>query len=353
MGVFQRGKYYYVLYYHNGKRIKESTKCTSKKTAESILAKRKTQIAENKHLDIRKQEKITFKDFANEYIEIYAKPNKKSWQSDEENLKSLKVFFGDKYLYEITTQDIEKYKALKLQDKKKPATVNRQLATLKIMFTKAIEWNKIADNPSKKVKFLKEKNNRLRYLTLEEINNLLDNCPKSIKSIVIIALHTGMRRGEILGLKWENVDIKQGIIYLLDTKNNERAEIFANSEVIKALLSLSKNSNNSYLFSIKDLRKSFTKALKGAEITDFHFHDLRHTFASQLIMNGTDVRTVQELMRHKDIRMTLRYTHLAPNYKRKAINSLGQRLTQKQPHSITKNNSLNNESDNLLEINKL
>jgi integrase len=131
-----------------------------------------------------------------------------------------------------------------------------------------------------------------------------------------------MRRGEILKLKWHDIDYQRGIIYLLDTKNGAKREVFMNDLVKNALIGVRKHPESPYVFCDKngrpyhDIRKSFYTALEKSGIISFRFHDLRHTFASQLVMSGVDINTVRELLGHKDIRMTLRYSHLSQDYKR-------------------------------------
>jgi len=104
------------------------------------------------------------------------------------------------------------------------------------MFNKAMEWGKIHDNPVRKVKYFPGNKRRLRYLTKEEIKALYNACTERLKPIVILALNTGMRKGEILNLKWEDIDFHQKIIYILNTKNNEKREIPMNQVVFDTLL---------------------------------------------------------------------------------------------------------------------
>lgn len=116
----------------------------------------------------------------------------------------------------------------KLLKSRKPATANRKLACLKHMMTKAVDWNMASEEMLKqvrKVKFVKEKNRRLRFLYVDECQRLIDCCSPHLKPIVITALNTGMRRGEILSLKWEQVDLRHGFISLEDTKSGEGREI--------------------------------------------------------------------------------------------------------------------------------
>jgi integrase len=330
MAIFRRGEDYYIDYYVQGKRKREKIG-PSKTLAENVLRKRKLQIAENRFLDIKRQEKIKFEDFANTYFELHSKQHKKSWTRDKSLIKNLISFFGGKYLYEITPMLIEKYKIAR-RNEVSPATTNREVACLKNMFTKAIEWGKAEENPVKKVKLFRENNCRIRYLEKEEIRKLLKACSKHLRPIVAVALNTGMRKGEILNLKWHDIDFKRGIIYLLDTKNNEKREVPMNELLKKALISVPKHPDSPYVFCNKDgkpyanVRKSFFTALKKSGIVNFKFHDLRHTFASHLVMSGIDLNTVKELLGHKSIEMTLRYSHLSPDHKKRAVDILGRQM---------------------------
>ena len=331
MGLFFKNENWHIDYrLPNGKRRREKVG-TSKKLAETVLSKRKVEIAEGKFLDVLRKEKIKFEVFSEEFLNIHSKANKKSWKSDFYNLKKLKEHFGGKYLFSITLKDIEKFK-LARSNEVAPATVNRELATIKTMFSKAVAWGRLQENVSRSVKFLKEPTGRLRFLEREEIIKLLANCNKKLRPIVILALNTGMRKSEILGLKWHDVDCKRGIITLLDTKNGEKREVFMNEQVKTALIRTPKHPESPYIFCkndgkpLHDLRKSFFTALEKSGINNFHFHDLRHTFASQLAMSGIDINTIRELMGHKDIRMTLRYSHLSPSYKRRAVDILGKKI---------------------------
>jgi len=337
MSIYKKGQDYYIDYYAAGRRKREKVG-TSKELAKTVLAKRRVQLAEGKFLDVRKQEKIKLEDFATTFINLHSKPNKKSWKSDEFNLKTILLFFKNKYLHDITAQDVEEYKAARSNDvfgdnkKIQPATVNRELATIKTMFAKAIAWGKLQNNPAKSVQFLREPEGRLRFLEKEEIVKLLAACSEKIKPVVVVALNTGMRRGEILGLKWHDCDFQREVISIFDTKNGEARKIPMNAQVKTALIRVRKNPNSPYVFCdndgkpYHDLRKSFFTALKKSDIINFHFHDLRHTFASQLVMSGVDLNTIRELMGHKDIRMTLRYSHLSPDHKKRAVDVLGRQM---------------------------
>jgi len=194
---------------------------------------------------------------------------------------------------------------------------------------------------------LKENNQRLRYLNDDEIQRLLAECPDYLYRIVMCALHTGMRRGEILSLKWDQV--RNGFVYLRETKTKESRQIPINEQLSSVLKAIRRKkrprSDNVFTYDgtrvpylkneykptkqargvnrrVGNIKKSFKAALKRAGIEDFWFHDLRHTFASQVIMRGGTLKDVQELLGHKTMTMTLRYAHLSQEHKRNAVNLL-------------------------------
>lgn len=255
------------------------------------------------------------------------KQHKKSWATDSYHINDFNLFFKGKLLSEITAQDIERFK-MERQLHVSKSSVNRQLGVLRCMFNKTVSWEKLHDNPMKSVQFYPEPEGRLRFLEKEQIKTLIENCSTRLRPIVIVAIYTGMRRGEILNLHWQDVDFKRNVITLLDTKSGPQRKLPMNALVQKTLQELDRNPLSPFVFCyekgerIQDVRKSFSTALEKSGIINFHFHDLRHTFASQLVMAGVDLNTVRELMGHKDIKMTLRYAHLAPSHKQQAVEAL-------------------------------
>jgi len=358
MGVYLKKGKFYVDFYASGRRIREMVG-PSKALAEKVLKKRQVEVAEDRFLDIRKEQKIKFEDLARDYLEIYSKPNKKSYHSDCDLVKALGKYFNGKYINEITTMSVEKFKIERAKEVS-PATVNRALACLKGIYNKGIQWGKIDSNPVSGVKLFRENNKRLRYLEKEEIAKLLANCDDHLKPIVIVALNTGMRKGEILGLKWRDIEFKRNIIYLLNTKNSEKREIPLNEQAKVAVIRVRKHPNSPYVFCNKngkpygDIKKSFLTALKRCSIINFHFHDLRHTFASHLVMSGVDLNTVRELMGHKSLDMTLRYSHLSPDHKKRAVDVLGKQMdTIWTPEPKVKETAVKSVFDNALENKEL
>lgn len=200
------------------------------------------------------------------------------------------------------------------------------------MFTMAVKWGRAQRNPVKEVKMFKEPKGRERILSEEEEGRLLEAVESTTKSqhltpIIITALNTGMRKGEILNLKWSNVDFKGRVITVEGTKNGEIRKIPMNQKLTEALGNAKKIACNEYVFSENgkpygDVKTGWWTALKRARIEGLTFHSLRHTFGTRLGMNGYDIKTIAELMGHKDIKMTMRYSHPTPEHKRMAVESL-------------------------------
>lgn len=335
MRVYKRGTIYYIDYSVNGRRVREAVG-ENRKMAFDALGKKRAAIREGKHFDIEKNEKIRFSDFADEYLKIHSS-NNRSYHKDELNAKMLKSLLGDKYLHEITSMDVERFKAERATTVS-VATTNRGLALLKSMFNRAIEWRKVKENPCRSVKLFKENNQILRYLEGEEIRKLISNCDGYLKGIVTTALFTGMRKNEILSLKWGECDFTRQIIRIINTKNKETRSIPMHDLVRDTLIAIPKHPDSPYIFyknngePFINVRKSFDKLLKACRIDKFRFHDMRHTYASQLAMSGVDLNTIRELLGHKSLQMTLRYAHLSPDHKRRAVDSLnriGTNMAQK------------------------
>jgi len=183
-----------------------------------------------------------------------------------------------------------------------------------------------------KVKQLPEGQPGLRFLEKEEIIRLVEACSDRVRPVVEVALNTSMRRGEIVGLKWSAVDFRRGLISLYLTKNNEQRIIPMNNTVRGILAKLREDSTTEEVFDTRGLREDFSRALKCAKIFECRFHNLRHTFASQLVMSGVDLVTVKELLGHKSIKMTMRYAYLSQDHKMKAGETLGSAIaTNKAP----------------------
>jgi integrase len=334
MGVFKKQGNWWIDFYHEGKRIRRKVG-PSKKVAEMALADVQVKQSKQEFLGVCEPKRILFKDFAVEYLE-YSKANKakSSFKRDETTIKKhLEPLWENLDLSRITTKMIEDYKPKRLE-KVVASTVTRELFTIKNMFRKAVEWGYLKENAAAPVKKLKSGASHFRYLSKEEINALLESCVKAdnphLYPFVFTALNTGMRLGEITALEWKDIDFKRKILCVDNkedhhTKNYQTRMIPMNDVLTGVLRKVPRRLDSPYVFQRKTgekfnkMRTGFDNAKKRVGLTDVRFHDLRHTFASQLVMSGVDIRTVQELLGHRDIRMTMRYSHLAPDHMRKAV----------------------------------
>lgn len=344
MGIYLRGKSWYYNFIHLGSRYSGSIGPVSKTVAKEELARKKAAVIEGKLNPARARRSPLFKDFAEEFVDhkrAVLRPSSAARIKDA--LKPLKERFGLRRLNDISSFEIEKYRKDRKDGGKADATINRELQTLRHLFNKALTWGKARQNPMVGVKLRKEENGRLRFLTDEEEAQLLKTCGESLRPIVIAALNSGFRRGELLSLTWPDVDFARGLVTVQAAyaKNGERRSIPMNQEfrqVLNSLRARAGDSTHVFLNSqgkpYKLVSTVFDEAVERVEIENFRFHDLRHTFASRLVMAGVDLRTVQVLMGHKTINMTLRYSHLTPDHLKKAVESLnlGKKSHQFQQH---------------------
>ena len=283
----------------------------------------------------QKQEPIinnsTFSELADKYLE-WCDGRQKSYDVKKYVINKLNIYFTKETITGFTVESVENMQSDMLKKGYKPAYVNKVLNVLKHIFRKAFEWELIDENMLKKIRTVKQikgETKRLRYLSDDEIQRLLSHCSGYLKFIVITALNTGMRKEEILKLTWDRIDLKNRLILLDRTKNGERREIPINDTLYKVLSAMVRNIKTDYVFyntttlkPFNSIKTSFGTALRKAHIIDFHFHDLRHTFASRLVMGGVDLTTVKELLGHKSITMTLRYSHLASAHIQNAVKVL-------------------------------
>jgi len=223
-------------------------------------------------------------------------------------------------LAEITPKRIVAYKTKRYGDGVVSATINRELAIMKAAYNLAIrEWEWCRDNPVCKVSMEKENNQRDRWMADEEEARLMRVTPQWLKEIVIFALNTGMRIGEIL---WEGVSLFRKTVMVFHSKNGERRTIPINRIVFELLQKKSKIRSNKTDRAFygrthtpideNNLRRAFRDAIKKAQIENFHFHDLRHTFATRLIQAEIDIYKVQRLLGHKSPIMAQCYAHHYP-----------------------------------------
>ena len=311
----------------------------NKEDAQASLQSRLTDIRRQKFDGILPEPTCTLEDLWERYTK-HAQATKSRQVCEREAgiyKNQLKPRFGKLRLDRITPSLAERFQAERIAGDPEnkirpasPATVNKELQLLKNVVKKAKLWGFIHHNRIAEVQPLKEAPGRVRYLDNGEFEKLLKACPGWIRPYAIIAAYTGMRRGEICGLKREYIDRNNGLIRLDTTKNNESKTIPIHPAVAQVLDSLPVRLDTPYLFAEKNgspvpgkrVGKAFERACGAADVENFRFHDLRHHFASHLTMKGSNQRTVMELLGHKDPRMSVRYQHLSVEHLREAVISL-------------------------------
>ena len=359
--IFKKHSRWYIDYYQtDGKRVRKAVS-KYREQAELALKKVEVEMAECKYLNVKKSKEITFKEFAEKYRRKHIQRRSRSADKQEWFLNGLIKYFGKRMMYEITVMEIDDYLEHR-HEGRSASTVNRDLAMLKSMFSRANEWGDLVDyHPAKNIKLLFEDNERCRYLTDEEQDRLLSACSGMLRMIVLIALRTGLRWGEIVNLKWRQapksnyVDFEHNTVFVHESlaKSKKSRYIPLAPSVKHALLDYPQLSESGYIFvnpktdkQIVTLKKSFRRALKKAKIEDFRFHDLRHCFASDLVRNGVDLFTVQKLLGHSSPKMTMRYAHLGNDHLRKAI----QFLDEKNPYLFRDGHFLDTTAKNAIKL---
>jgi integrase len=322
MKPYLRGKTYWISFKDQfGRRISKSAQTEDPKEAQARLASLETKVREGKFFDKRQQDRIRFKDLLDQVRKYEMERSLGSYNAFAKSYyNKLESVFGEKYLEEITPRLLEKYQVTRAEETSK-ATSNLSLAVLKKVFNLGMRWDLTNTNPATKVKPFKVPRGRMRFLLREEQEDLLKVCKKDLKDVVLVAMRTGMRRGELLGLRKKDVDFRRNFIYLEKTKSGTHRQIPMTPEVREVMTRLAfGHTDDDLLFRNRagepyvDLRTAFKTALSRAEIKEFHFHDLRHTYASDMVMSGVSIFVVSKLLGHSSVQTTMIYAHLALNH---------------------------------------
>jgi integrase len=325
LGVYQRGKIWWIDYYYKGRRLRESVS-ESWQEAVDALKSRQGEIVRGCFELKKDKREWWFDEFAAEYLS-HLQATRRWWTREVSRLRVLIRYFGKHLLTEITPYHVEKYKAVRRKTVTGPG-VNRELALLKAMFNKAVLWGFAKlENPVSKVAYYPERQVE-RVLTDEEAGKLVESSGKSLRPVVILALNTGMRKSELLALRWKDVDFSRRYVYVERSKNNRSRKIPMNSTALEELRRLRRNGSD-YVFTkkrsperLRCVATAFKTACRKAGIAGLRFHDLRHTFATNLVMAGVDLVTVKEILGHSDIAMTVRYSHPSDRRKMEAVERL-------------------------------
>jgi integrase len=306
---------------------------------------------------------MTLGDYIEHHYTPWAKANQKAGSATIAAIDSVFRDLYERELRSVSAFDIERVKSQRLKANIKPSTVNRDLSRIRGAFSRAVDWGLIAENPLKTVKQVKGgDDSRVRYLSKDEDRRLrkalaareqerrkrrasgnewseersaktrpewpVDGFTDHLMPIFLLAINTGLRRGELLGLAWSHVNLPNKLLTVSvgNSKSRKARHVPLNAEALDAITRWKKQSRESGLVfpspagvRMESISSSWEAVCDAAKLKDFRFHDLRHSFASRLVMAGVDLNTVRELLGHSDIRMTLRYAHLAPSKLAEAV----------------------------------
>lgn len=307
---------------------------------------------------------LTLGQFIDEHYCDWLVANTKSGKLRAAAIKAAFPALLDKPLTAISAMSIEQWRSARMKAGISASTTNRNITALRGLFSRALDWEMIPKHPLKTVKILPEPSGKARWLSDDEEKRLRtaldareerdragrDNANQwrtarkydllpdlraatfvdHLKPMVLVSLNSGLRQGELLNLSWSAVDLKNAIItiYGENAKDGEDRHIPMNAEALATLKQWREQTPGDLVFpgptgaAISEIKTAWGKLLKDAEIKNFRWHDMRHHFASRLVMAGVDLNTVRELLGHSDIKMTLRYAHLAPEHKAAAVQKL-------------------------------
>lgn len=313
----------------------------SKRLAELAFAKKMLDWEKKKHLGLETKRDYTFAELVHWYLDLPVAKKKKSYIKDVERSRQLLEYFGQKPAREIRPVMIESFQQ-EMLDRPcrkgtgyRPATVNRMHALMKRIYSLAVREDLVEKNPCLKVPMLPENNKRDRVISHGEYQALLSHLPKYAAHVVMTAYYTGMRAGEILGLTWDRVDVKEGFIELeeKDTKTSEPRRIYYNGVLKDMFLERNKvrRIDHRFVFTyrgkpIQRIYKSFKKACEDAGIENFTFHDLRHTFNTNMRKAGVDRSVIMKITGHKTTSMFERYNTVDKSEAREAMQRLDEYL---------------------------
>jgi integrase len=307
------------IYDEHGKRRSFATGLTSKRMVEEYERKLLTEVAEKKLFPERFLPKVKFKDFVPDYLQKHAS-KLRSYEDYTYTVKQLIIFFGNYLLSEIELYHVETFYAKRSKEVGVYA-VNKEVKLLKGILHKAIDWHYLKENPVKGFKPGKEEP-RKRFLRQYELEKLIEACGNAgvpyLRPLVIVAVHTGLRKEELLSLKWTNVDLGRKVLEVADGKGGftRYVPIDETAEVQFALLH--ERQKGLYVFHdqygrrILDIKKSFRAAVDRTGLADVRFHDLRRTFGTYCALIRVPHKTLQKWMGHKKIDTTFKYYVQSP-----------------------------------------
>ena len=336
----ERVRYWIDYYFSNGKRKREPVGF-SIKDAQAAAGKKKIQKKENRLFDILPESKMTFLDLTDWYLKLEKVKSLASYSIIQVYLKKFNSQFGNMIVNRINPEDLENLIERRKKEGCADATIDHEIGAARTMVFKAFDNDKVGGDTIKKFKKIKKLNKgnanaRNRIILPAELSDMLKSAPLHLRHILSMAYNTGMRKGEILNLTWDKVDMKKRFIYLeaSDTKDKEKRSIPISDGLHDTLQNIPRAIHNKHVFLYKgnpitDLRTGLVKACKGAKITygrgvkgGFVFHDLRHTFNTNMRKAGVQESVIMEITGHSTRSMFDRYNTVDEGDLRAAMDSM-------------------------------
>lgn len=312
----------------------------------------------------KRQRTLTLSLFIDEQYGDWLVANTKTGKMLAAALKAAFPTLLDKPLTDINAWIVEKWRSERMKAGISASTTNRNITALRGLFSRALEWGLITEHPLSSVKMLKEPSGKARWLSDDEEDRLRraldareerDRAGRQnanawreqrnyellpdlrgwtfvdhVKPMILLSINTGLRQGELLSLRWDAVDLDNALLTIHDenAKSGRTRHVPLNDEALSTLRDWQKLTDADLVFPARDgramteVKTAWRNLLKESAIDNFRWHDMRHHFASRLVMAGVDLNTVRELLGHADLKMTLRYAHLAPEHKAAAVQKL-------------------------------
>lgn len=336
MALCKRNKIWWIRFSHQGERIQQSAGTTNKIAAQELHDRLKADLWRQSKLG--KKPERTWQEAVVRWLDEVKDKRKRSMESAMIQLRWLDSHLRNKKLSEINRDLLEEIAEEREKEKVAPATVNNMLKVVSAILNKAAnDWEWI--EKVSKVPMRYEGNERERWLTKEEATKLLKELPTHLRDITAFSLATGLRKANVLGLRWKKVDLvkKHAFVSASQSKTGKAIPVPLNEEAIESIRrQMGKHSEFVFTYKGKPIKKCNTaawrKALKRAKIENFHWHDLRHTWASWHIQNGTSLYELQKLGGWSSLDMVNRYAHLNSDHLKKAADHLvtGTKLVHEQ-----------------------
>jgi integrase len=333
--LYKRGKVWWIKLKWTGRTIRRSTGTGSRELARRIEAKILRELEEGEWFEKDLAEKLLFREVWERYLKEDAMHKAVgTYQRALQCGRNFIPLIGDLPLRQITPSVLSHYRAKRIKDEVTLSTVNKELQCIRRVFSLCKrDWQLVRQSPFEHFRIPTDKAHRVKFLGKGQFESLLLNCPAWLRPMVTLARYTGMRRGNILSLAWDQVDLENRLIHLESTKNGLPLTIPLIDASYDVLVSMRGGKvarlgcpyvfqEGGKPFSPHKVSMAFKRAAQRAGLPNFRFHDLRHDFASHLVQGGTDLYVVQHLLGHKDGRMTQRYAHLRVDNLRQALRVL-------------------------------